>query len=96
MLEVLRLFVDRFPLVGDVRGSGLFLGVELLRERETQEPATEEADYVMNRMREHGILLGIDRPYHNVIKIRPPIPFDKGNADLLLEVMEKVLSELTF
>jgi 4-aminobutyrate aminotransferase-like enzyme/Ser/Thr protein kinase RdoA (MazF antagonist) len=96
MLAGLRPFVDRFPLVGDVRGSGLFLGVELVRNRKTLEPAAEEADYVMNRMREHGILLGTDGPFHNVLKIRPPMPFDEEDADLLVEIMEKVLSELTF
>ena len=94
MLEGLRPFVERFPLVGDVRGSGLFLGIELVRERETLEPAAEEAAYAMNRMREHGILLGTDGPYHNVVKIRPPMPFDEENADFLVEVMRKVLSEL--
>jgi 4-aminobutyrate aminotransferase-like enzyme/Ser/Thr protein kinase RdoA (MazF antagonist) len=94
MLEGLRPFVERHPIVGDVRGPGLFLGVELVRDRETLEPAPEEAAYVMNRMREHRILLGTDGPYHNVLKIRPPMPFDEGNADLLVEVMEKVLKEL--
>ncbi len=94
MLEGLRPFVERYSIVGDVRGSGLFLGVELVRDRETREPAAEEAAYVMNRMREHGILLGTDGPYHNVIKIRPPMPFDEENAEFLVEVMEKVLSEL--
>jgi 4-aminobutyrate aminotransferase-like enzyme len=93
MLEGLHPFVDRFPLVGDVRGSGLFLGVELVRNRKTLEPAAEEDAYVMNRMREHGILLGTDGPHHNVIKIRPPMPFDEENAEFLVEVMEKVLDE---
>jgi len=94
MLANLLPFVERFPLVGDVRGSGLFLGVELVRDRETLEPAAEEAAYMMNRMREHGILLGTDGPYHNVIKIRPPMPFDKGNAIFLVDVMEEILEEL--
>ena len=94
MLAGLRPLVERYPLVGDVRGSGLFLGVELVRDPEALEPAAEEAAYVMNRMREHGILLGTDGPYHNVIKIRPPMPFDEENADFLVEVMEKVLFEL--
>jgi len=92
MLKDLHPFVERFPLVGDVRGSGLFLGVELVHDRETLEPAPEEADYVINRMREHGILLGTDGPYHNVIKIRPPMSFDDENADFLVDVMKKVLS----
>jgi len=94
MLDGLRPFVERYPIVGDVRGSGLFLGVELVRDRKTFEPATEEASFVANRMREHGILLGTDGPYHNVVKIRPPMPFDEGNADFLVETMEKILDEL--
>jgi 4-aminobutyrate aminotransferase-like enzyme/Ser/Thr protein kinase RdoA (MazF antagonist) len=93
LLDGLRPFVDRYPVVGDVRGSGLFLGVELVRDRETLEPAAEEASFVVNRMREHGILAGTDGPYHNVVKIRPPMPFDEENAEFLVEVMEKVLNE---
>jgi 4-aminobutyrate aminotransferase-like enzyme len=67
--------------------------VELVRDRQTLEPAAEEAAFVVNRMREHGILAGTDGPYHNVIKIRPPMPFDIGNAEFLVEVMDKVLNE---
>jgi len=94
MLTGLHPFMEKFLVVGDVRGSGLFLGVELVRDRVTLEPAAEEADYVMNRMREHGILLGTDGPFHNVLKIRPPMPFNEENADFLVEVMGKVISEL--
>jgi 4-aminobutyrate aminotransferase-like enzyme len=94
MLAGLRPFMDSYPLVGDVRGSGLFLGVELVRDRDSLEPATEEATYVMDRMREHGILLGTDGPHHNVVKIRPPMPFDRENADFLVATMDKILNEL--
>jgi 4-aminobutyrate aminotransferase-like enzyme len=76
-----------------VRGTGLFLGVELVRNRETLEPATEEASFITNRMRERGILLGTDGPYHNVLKIRPPMPFDERNADFLVETIDKILWE---
>ncbi len=93
MLAGLRPLVERYALVGDVRGSGLFLGVELVRNRRTLEPATEEAAFVTNRMREHGILLGTDGPYHNVIKIRPPMPFDAGDAGFLVATLEKILAE---
>ena len=93
MLDGLRPFVDRYPIVGDVRGSGLFLGVELVRNRETLEPAAKEASFVVNRMREQGILAGTDGPYHNVVKIRPPMPFDEKDAEFLVSVMEKVLNE---
>jgi 4-aminobutyrate aminotransferase-like enzyme len=93
MLAGLRSFVDKHSIVGDVRGSGLFLGVELVRDRETLEPAGEEASFVANRMREYGILLGTDGPYHNVVKIRPPMPFSEDDADLLVATMGKVLEE---
>jgi len=61
----------RHALVGDVRGSGLYLGVELVTEQQALTPATKHADYVVNRMREEGILIGSDGPFHNVLKIRP-------------------------
>ena len=93
MLEGLRPFVQRHALVGDVRGSGLFLGVELVRDRETLEPAAAEASHIVNRMRDEGILLGTDGPHHNVVKIRPPMPFTHANADRLVETFDAVLSE---
>jgi 4-aminobutyrate aminotransferase-like enzyme len=71
----------------------LFLGLELVRDRKTLEPAAEEAAFVVNRMREHGILAGPDGPYHNVVKIRPPMPFDEKDAEFLVSVMDKVLNE---
>ena len=95
MLDGLKPFVDRFPLVGDVRGSGLFLGVELVRDRQTLEAAAEEASFVANRMRDQGILLGTDGPFHNVVKIRPPMPFDETNADFLVATMAEILDELS-
>jgi len=83
---------ERLALVGDVRGSGLFLGVELVLDRENREPATAEAAYVVNRMREEGILLGTDGPHHNVVKIRPPMPFDSDDADHLVAVFDRIMS----
>ncbi len=94
LLNGLRPFVNQFPMIGDVRGSGLFLGVELVRDRQTLEPADEEAAFVANRMRDCGILLGTDGPFHNVVKIRPPMPFDETNADFLVATMNDVLKEL--
>src|SRR5260370_14393942 len=80
-------------LIGDVRGSGLFLGIDLVRDRETREPATEEADYVMNRLRDRGILAGTDGPHHNVIKLRPPLIFSESDADLFITTLKAVLQE---
>ena len=95
MLRGLCTLGDRFELIGDVRGSGLFLGVELVRDRTTLEPAGAEASYVANRMRELGILLGTDGPHHNVVKIRPPMPFDHADAGRLVESFERVLREIS-
>lgn len=78
-------------VVGDVRGSGLFLGVELVNDRESRAPATEKADLAINRLREAGILLGTDGPFHNVIKIRPPMPISLSDADWLVETLGRVL-----
>jgi 4-aminobutyrate aminotransferase-like enzyme/Ser/Thr protein kinase RdoA (MazF antagonist) len=94
MLEGLRLLARHHELIGDVRGSGLFLGVELVRSRGTLEPAGREAGFVANRMRERGILLGTDGPYHNVIKIRPPMPFSMDDGELLVRELDRALDEL--
>jgi 4-aminobutyrate aminotransferase-like enzyme/Ser/Thr protein kinase RdoA (MazF antagonist) len=83
----------RHPLIGDVRGSGLFLGVELVRDLETLEPATQEATYVVNRLRDRGILTGTDGPHDNVLKLRPPLVFSVGDADLLVATLAEVLAE---
>ena len=69
------------------------MGLELVRDHETLEPADAEASFVANMMRGHGILIGTDGPYHNVVKIRPPMPFTLENADFLLETMDKVLRD---
>jgi len=94
LLSKLRPLIDRYGIVGDVRGSGLFLGVELVRNRQTLEPAGAEASFVANRMRERGVLLGTDGPYHNVVKIRPPMPFTESDADILVDALEQSLAEL--
>jgi 4-aminobutyrate aminotransferase-like enzyme/Ser/Thr protein kinase RdoA (MazF antagonist) len=78
-------------LIGDVRGSGLFLGIELVRDRATLEPATTEASRIVNRLRERGILAGTDGPHHNVIKLRPPLCFTKDDADLFVSVFDEVI-----
>lgn len=93
LMEGLRPLKDRYAIVGDVRGSGLFAGIELVRNRETLQPAGEEAAFVTNRMRDHGILIGTDGPYHNVVKIRPPMPFSDSDADFLVATMNRILSE---
>lgn len=84
---------DRHRIIGDVRGLGLFIGVELVLNRESQEAATEQASYVVNRLRDLGILLSTDGPHNNVLKIKPPMVFSEENGDFLVESLDKVLSE---
>ena len=93
LLAGLNELTARHELIGDVRGSGLFLGVELVLDRITQAPATSEASTIVDRMRERRILLGTDGPSHNVLKIRPPMPFNEGDADRLVEALDDVLSK---
>ena len=87
----LRPLPDRYPLVGDVRGAGLFVGIELVRDRGSLEPAADEATFVVNRMRADGVLIGTDGPFHNVLKIRPPMPFNARDADALADALERAL-----
>ena len=90
MLKGLRDLQQQHEIISDVRGSGLFLGVELVRD---QAPATLEAKRIANRMREEGILLGTDGPFHNVIKIRPPMPFSTDDADHLVATLHAILQQ---
>jgi 4-aminobutyrate aminotransferase-like enzyme len=93
LLEGLRELQKQYEIIGDVRGSGFFLGAELVRSRDTFEPATSEADRIVNRMRDEGILIGADGPFHNVLKIRPPMPFSETDADRLITTLQAVLEE---
>jgi len=87
LLARLRAAIGQHPLVGDIRGSGLFLGVELVKNRETLEPATAEAAAVVNRMRERGVLIGTEGAFANVLKIRPPMPFTAADAARLSDTL---------
>ena len=93
LLAGLHGFMDKYEIVGDVRGYGLFIGLDLVTAKETREPGTDLADYIKNRMREHRILMGSEGPYDNILKIRPPMTIENDDIDYILEVMDKVLDE---
>jgi 4-aminobutyrate aminotransferase-like enzyme/Ser/Thr protein kinase RdoA (MazF antagonist) len=95
LLAGLRHLAAHHSLIGDVRGWGLFLGVELVRDRETREPASAEASDLIDRMKELGVLLSTDGPLHNVIKIKPPMVFSRSDADVLLTRLETALKLLS-
>jgi len=89
----LRSMMNEFEIIGDVRGPGLFIGFELVKNRTTKEPATAQANYFANRMRDKGILMSTDGPFDNVLKIKPPVIFSQANADFLLVNIQRVLRE---
>ena len=90
-----RKLAEKFPVIGDVRGSGLYIGVELVNDRCTKEPATEVTGRLVNGLRDRHILIGAAGRYANVLKIRPPLPFSEKNADLLLSVTAGVLEAIS-
>jgi 4-aminobutyrate aminotransferase-like enzyme len=94
LLDGLRGLVARHHIVGDGRGLGLFSGIELVRDRETLAPAGEEASWVANRVRDLGVLVSTDGPFHNVIKIKPPLCFNRADADRLVAAFDRALTEL--
>lgn len=91
LLDGLRSLDDE--IIGDVRGSGLFLGIELVEDRVSKTPAARDAARLVNRFRDHGILLGTDGPLHNVIKLRGPLPLTADDADFFLDVFAELLRE---
>lgn len=93
LMDGLRGLMQRYPLIGDVRGLGLFVGVELVLDRETKRPAGDHAAYIANRMRDHGILISTDGPDHNVLKLKPPLVFDAEDADRLVTTLDKIFQE---
>ena len=83
LLKGLRDLQKQHEVIRDIRGSGFFLGAELRKK--------EDADRIVNAMRDHGILIGTDGPLHNVLKIRPPMPFSTNDADYFLATLRKLL-----
>lgn len=94
LLEGLKNLMQKHSIIGDVRGHGLFVGAELVKDRKTKEPALPEIDTIVEKMKERGFLLSTDGPLHNVLKIKPPLVFSKENANAMIENLDAVLDEL--
>jgi 4-aminobutyrate aminotransferase-like enzyme len=86
--------MGKYPVISDVRGHGLFIGAEMVTNRETLEPAILEIDAVVEMVKAKGYLLSTDGPLHNVLKIKPPMPFNKQNADELVQYLDEALAAL--
>ncbi|TPM35697.1 aminotransferase class III-fold pyridoxal phosphate-dependent enzyme [Mesorhizobium sp. B2-3-4] len=92
-LERLLPLAARYQCIGEVRGAGLFFGAELVNDRRTREPAPDIANRVINAMRDRGVLIGKTGIHGNVLKIRPPMPFSRDNADFLVGILDEALGE---
>ncbi len=91
LLEQLQQLKQHHDIIGDVRGRGLFIGIELNRDEDLT-PADTEAHNIINRMKEKGVLLSTDGPDHNVIKIKPPIVFNIENAEELVKKLDETMT----
>ena len=89
----LRRLAEKHALIGDVRGKGLFLAVDLVRDRETREPAAHEAAEIVERLREAGVLVALTGEKRNAIKFRPPLVFTTEHADIALDALDQALEE---
>jgi 4-aminobutyrate aminotransferase-like enzyme len=93
LIDGLRQLQKTHSLIGDVRGIGLFIGVEIIKDSKTKEPGTAMAHYICNRMQEERILIGTEGPYSNVLKVRPPLTIERKDAENILLTLDTVLSE---
>lgn len=85
---------DRHEIMGDVRGVGLFIGIELVLDRDTRAPAHREARELVNRLKDRGILLGTDGPFNNVVKIKPPMVITREDADMFVRILDDCLTDM--
>ncbi len=93
LLHGLNSIQNKYDIIGDIRGSGLFIGIELIKDMDNMIPAVEEADIVVNAMQKKGILISSDGSDHNVLKIKPPLVFNKKNANYFLESFEAIMTK---
>ena len=85
----------KFPLIGDLRGMGLMQGLELVRDRETKEPAAAETNELMERARVHGLLIGRGGLYGNVIRLAPPLNIGKSDVDEAIRILDQSFTEVS-
>jgi 4-aminobutyrate aminotransferase-like enzyme len=95
LMDGLRAIGNRHIQIGDVRGAGLFVGLEIVRDRESKQPAPKVAGQVINGLRDHGVLIGAAGPYGSTLKIRPPLCFAREHADMVVSACSTVLRDIS-
>src|ERR1700691_4314499 len=85
---------QKYPLIGDVRGMGLLQALELVKDRQTKEPAAQEANQIMERTRANGLLVGKGGLYSNTIRMAPPMNISKADVDEGIRLLDKSFSEV--
>jgi 4-aminobutyrate aminotransferase-like enzyme len=90
--DELKKLATRFDLIGDIRGSGFFIGVELVSDRKLKTPAAKQADWIVNDLRKRGVLTSSTGRDENVLKFRPPMVLSQSDADFMLEQLTESLA----
>lgn len=91
MMKHLNKLKEKYSVIGDVRGAGMFIGIELVINRQTKEPAALIADYVVSKFKENRILMSTEGKYENVLKFKPPMTFDESNVKEFISVLDDIL-----
>lgn len=95
LLDGLNKLKEKHSIIGDVRGVGMFIGIDLVKDRTSREPATAEAQHIISRLKQEFILFSADGPYRNVLKFKPPMVLSLDDADHLLRTLDSILDEIS-
>ncbi|KAI7688207.1 hypothetical protein SSS_10662 [Sarcoptes scabiei] len=94
LLNELNRLKEKYQIIGDVRGLGYFIGVDLVMNRRSKKPATTIAEYVVARFKENRILMSTEGKFGNVLKFKPPMLFDRQNVQQFIKVFDEILQEI--
>ncbi|RXM36231.1 Ethanolamine-phosphate phospho-lyase [Acipenser ruthenus] len=94
LIELLNEQKEKHPLIGDIRGVGLFVGVDMVKDRVKRTPATAEAQHVIYKLKEHNILLSADGPHRNILKFKPPMCFSEEDAKFAVDNIDEILTAI--
>ncbi|KAL2077104.1 hypothetical protein ACEWY4_026608 [Coilia grayii] len=95
LMELLIQLQKKHPIIGEVRGVGLFLGIEMVKDRGERSPATQEAAHLVKKMKDERIFVSTDGPWENVIKFKPPMCFSMEDAERVARTIDTILTELS-